>query len=97
MGLPPAVGTWYGDLERVFGAVGLRTWRVPEALAGAPDAELRLMQQAVAGGAPVIAMVHGATLGRGERYADHWVVVVGFNAARVCLFAADHRRLRSAG
>jgi hypothetical protein len=47
------------------------------------------MQNAVAAGHPVIALVHGADLGRGSAYGEHWVVVTGFSADGQTVYLND--------
>ena len=80
MGVPPSIGTYFSDLQRAFAAYGLPTSLVPSSLPGEPEAEVAMMRDAIAAGNAVVAMLHGATLGRGAQYGDHWVVPVGFTA-----------------
>jgi hypothetical protein len=98
MGVPPTIGTLYPDLQRAFSAYGLQTSFVPSALPGEPDTEIAMMRDAIAAGNAVVAMVHGATLGRGADYGDHWVVPVGFtNDGQVQLHDPDDQAPRWAG
>src|SRR5438034_504549 len=53
-------------------AISAATWP-------APDAQMTAMKYAIAASHPVIALIHGADLGRGSAYGDHWVVVTGFS------------------
>jgi hypothetical protein len=80
MGLPSDIGTVFDDLERAFDAYGLRYSLIPSSLPGEPTAEIQMMRDAIEGGDLVIPLVHGAVLGRGERYGDHWPVLAGFSA-----------------
>jgi hypothetical protein len=80
MGVPPYIGTIFDDLQRAFTAYGLQTSLIPSALPGEPDTEIGMMRDALAAGSLVIPLVHGATLGRGDAYGDHWVVLIGFTA-----------------
>jgi hypothetical protein len=81
MGLPNNIGTVFADLERAFGAYGLRYSVVPSGLAGEPSAEIQMMSDAINAGNLVIPLVHGAVLGRGDGYGDHWPVLAGFLGA----------------
>lgn len=78
MGVPPNIGTIFDDLQRAFTAYGLQTSFVPSSLPGEPQAEVGMMRDALNAGDLVIPLVHGAALGRGQDYGDHWVVLVGF-------------------
>jgi hypothetical protein len=80
MGVPPSIGTVFADLQRACSAYGLHTSFVPSSLPGEPNAEMQMMRDALDAGNLVIALVHGATLGRGTAYGDHWVVVTGFTS-----------------
>ena len=98
MGVPPTIGTFYADLQRAFAAYGLQTSYIPSALPGEPESEMQMMRDAIAAGNGVVAMVHGATLGRGAAYGDHWVVPVGFtDDGQVHLHDPDDQAPRWAG
>jgi len=98
MGVPPTIGTVFADLQRAFTAYGLRTSFVPSSLPGEPEAEMHMMRTALDSGSLVIALVHGATLGRGTAYGDHWVVVAGFTSdGQVHLLDPDDQPPRWAG
>lgn len=45
-----------------------------------PISSIEQIRNALGQGKPVIALVHGATLGRRENYGDHWIVVRGVNS-----------------
>lgn len=91
--------TGFGQLERALSAYGLNFAEIPNATAPQPDAQMQAMQQATAQGKPVIALVHGATLGRGQQYGDHWLVVRGFSDDGQSVFIndADNQAPRWAG
>lgn len=80
MGLPNDIGTVFDDLERAFAAYGLRYSLVPSSLPGEPAAEVQMMRDAIDAGDLVIPLVHGAVLGRGTAYGDHWPVLAGFSS-----------------
>ncbi|MHB8577769.1 MAG: SH3 domain-containing protein [Dehalococcoidia bacterium] len=95
MGVPADTGTVYTDLARAFDAYGLRYSYIYSNMPGEPVAEARLMQSAIGGGNLVIPMVHGAVLGRGAAYGDHWPVLVGFSGDTVHLLDPDDQTPRS--
>lgn len=70
----------FPQLEAALTAYGgLTVEEIPPTLSPQPDAQMQKMKEAIAAGKPVIALVHGATLGRGSNYGDHFVVVRGFS------------------
>ncbi len=71
--------TNFVHLERAIAAYGLSSERISNQIAPQPDAQMQIMRNAIAQGRPVIALVNGPSLGRGDRYGDHWVVVRGFS------------------
>ncbi len=71
--------TGFAQLERAIAAYGMSFAEVPNTATPQPDAQMQLMKAALGRGQPVIALLHGATLGRGTAYGDHWVVVRGFS------------------
>jgi len=97
MGVPVDTGTVFADLAHAFDAYGLRYSLIPSGLQGEPDAEAQLMRAAIDGGNLVIPLVHGAILGRGEGYGDHWPVLTGFSGDSVHLLDPDDQAARSAG
>ena len=88
-------GTYYADLARAVGTFGLSYSFVPSGLPGEPAAEAGMMSDAINAGNLVIAMVHGATLGRGTPYGDHWLVVAGFNGDTVHVLDPDDQTPRT--
>jgi hypothetical protein len=62
-------------------------------LQGTPETDLKSIGDAVRIGTPVIALIHGADLGRvgvgGSNYGDHFVVVTGFSADNSQVFFND--------
>jgi|SRR5579884_2970240 len=96
-GAASGLGTTYDQLARVAQAYGLHYAYVPSALPGEPATEAQIMQQAIDAGNLVIAMVHGADLGRGDQYEDHWLVVTGFSADAVHVFDPDDQAPRWSG
>jgi hypothetical protein len=97
MGLPNNIGTVFDDLERALSAYGLRYSLIPSSLPGEPDPEVQMMRDATDAGNLVIPLIHGAVLGRGERYGDHWPVLAGFNGDSVHIFDPDDQVNHSAG
>jgi hypothetical protein len=73
-------GTGFGQLEAALTYYGATWSEVPASLSPAPDAQVTAVKNALAAGKPVIAFVHGADLGRGDAYGDHWFVVTGFSS-----------------
>lgn len=69
----------FPQLEAAIGWYGISRTEIPPTLSPAPDAQMQVMRNALAAKKPVIALVHGATLGRGAAYGDHFVVVRGFS------------------
>jgi hypothetical protein len=97
-GVPNSIGTIYDDLVRVIQSYGLRYAFVPSGLPGEPDAEAQIMRQAIDDGNLVIPMVHGAVLGRGQDYEDHWVVLAGFeDDGTVHVLDPDDQPARNSG
>ncbi len=76
---PAAQGTPTLASSSALGAYGLGSSEISNAAAPQPDAQMQAMKTALAQGKPVIALLHGATLGRGTAYGDHWVVLRGFS------------------
>src|SRR5712692_569516 len=95
MGVPANTGTVYTDLARAFDAYGLHYSYIYSNMPGEPDAEVQLMHDAIEAGNLVIPMVHGAILGRGEAYGDHWPVLAGFSGDTVHLLDPDDQAPRS--
>ena len=92
--------TGFAQLERALAAYGLGYAEIPNTLAPQPDAQMQAIKSAVAQQRkPVIALLHGATLGRGTAYGDHWVVVRGFSddGQQVYLSDPDTQAARWAG
>jgi hypothetical protein len=94
-GVPSGIGTVYDDLQRALRNYGLNYSMVPSSMPGEPDAEVQAMRDAIGNGNLVIAMVHGATLGRGERYGDHWIVVAGIDGNTAHVYDPDNQAPRS--
>ena len=69
----------FPQLEAAVRWYGLGTTEIPSTLSPAPDTQMQRMKEALAANQLVIALVHGATLGRGSGYGDHFVVVRGFS------------------
>lgn len=80
MGVPASTGTVFDDLQRSFTAFDLQTSFIPSSLPGEPEAEVGMMRDALNAGDLVIPLLHGAALGRGDAYGDHWVVLAGFTS-----------------
>jgi hypothetical protein len=95
MGLPANIGTVFDDLERAVSAYGLRYSLIPSSLPGEPATEYQLMRDAIDAGNLVIPLVHGAVLGRGEAYGDHWPLLVGVGDGSVHLLDPDDQAARS--
>jgi Peptidase_C39 like family len=72
--------TSFGQLETALSYSGTSYSEVPASLTPQPDAQVAAIKDAVGAGNPVIAVVHGADLGRGEAYGDHWIVITGFSS-----------------
>ena len=91
--------TGFGQLETAIAHYGLSYSEISNAAAPQPASQVQAMQNAVAAGHPVIALVHGADLGRGSAYGEHWVVVTGFSAdgQTVYLNDPDNQGARWAG
>jgi hypothetical protein len=92
------------DLERAIDAVnanagaGLSYSSISNQLAPQPDAQMQTMQNALASGSVVIALLHGSDLGRGTNYGDHWVVVLNFSGdGNVYINDPDNQGSRWAG
>ncbi|GAC1300911.1 MAG: hypothetical protein NVSMB27_41280 [Ktedonobacteraceae bacterium] len=82
--------TGFTDLERALSHYGLSYNEISNSLSPQPGAQMQAMQQAItAYGEPVIALIHGADLGRGSRYSDHWVVVTGFSSDGQAVYLND--------
>jgi hypothetical protein len=96
-GVPSSIGTIYDDLQRALRAYGLSYSLVPSSMAGEPDAELQVMRDAINAGNLVIPLVHGATLGRSERYGDHWIVLTGFDGGNAHILDPDNQPARFGG
>ena len=77
------------DLETALSAQGLTYAEITNSASPQPDVQMQAMEQAVASGRPVIALVHGADLGRGQAYGDHYVVVTGFSSDGQTVFLND--------
>ena len=73
-------GTTFPQLEAALTHYNATWSEVAASLTPAPSAQVTAIKTAVASGKPVIALVHGADLGRGEAYGDHWIVITGFSA-----------------
>jgi hypothetical protein len=72
-------GTTFPQLEAALTYYGATWSEVAASLTPAPSAQVAAIKAATAAGKPVIALVHGADLGRGTPlYGDHWIVVTGF-------------------
>jgi hypothetical protein len=80
-------GFWH--LESSLGSYGLSWSEISQYLSPAPDTQIQTMRAAISAGRPVIALVHGADLGRGAAYGDHWVVVTGFSADGQSVYLND--------
>lgn len=87
--------TNFPQLEQAIRAFGPAAIEVPATLSPAPTAQVEDINFALGGGAAVIALVHGETLGRftNPPYGDHWVVVRGFSSdgSTVYLNDSDYR------
>jgi hypothetical protein len=81
--------TGFADLENAISAYGLPYSEISNSLAPQPAAQMQAMQQATDNGQPVIALIHGADLGRGQQYGDHWVVVTGFSSDGQTVYLND--------
>jgi len=69
----------FSQLEAAISWYQVGSTEIPPTLSPPPDAQMQEMKNALAANKPVIALVHGATLGRGSAYGDHFVVVRGFS------------------
>jgi hypothetical protein len=72
--------TSFGQLETALSYSGASYSEVPASLTPQPDAQVAAIKDAVGAGKPVIAIVHGSSLGRGDAYGDHWFVITGFSS-----------------
>jgi hypothetical protein len=86
--------TSFLQLERALAAYGLGYGEISMALRPAPEAQVQAIQSAVGAGEPVIALVHGPSLGRrttaaGQDYSDCWLVVTGFSADGQTVYVND--------
>jgi hypothetical protein len=79
--------TSFGDLERALRSYGSSYSEVPNNIS--LDAQMSQMRNAVLGGHPVIALIHGATLGRRAAYGDHWLVLRGFSSDGNTVYLQD--------
>lgn len=84
-----AADTNFSNLETAITAYGLTYSEISNALTPQPGAQIQIMEQAIASGQPVIALLHGADLGRGQAYGDHWVVVTGFSSDGQTVYLND--------
>lgn len=82
------VDLWFSDLETVIPALGLHyneilgSWSVA--------ARLRVMNDSIGTGRPVIALINGNDLGRNYRgNPNHWVVVTGFSGDGQTIYLND--------
>jgi hypothetical protein len=83
------VDTDFDDLESALSSFGLSYSEISNSLTPAPEAQIQVIMTAIAANNPVIALIHGADLGRGEAYGDHWVVVRGFSADGKTVYLND--------
>jgi hypothetical protein len=79
--------TGFTQLQNALGQYQLTTSQIATSLT--PDAAIQSFKNATASGKPVIAFVHGASLGRGAAYGDHWIVVKGFSADGQTVYVND--------
>lgn len=79
----------FPQLEAAISWYGVSSTEIPPTLSPAPDAQMQEMRNALAASKPVIALVHGATLGRGTNYGDHFVVVRGFSDDNQYVYVND--------
>jgi len=79
----------FSQLETAIAWYGTGSVEIPPTLSPAPDAQMQEMKNALSGNKPVIALVHGATLGRGSAYGDHFVVVRGFSDDNQYVYVND--------
>ena len=74
-------GEPFGDTDQQGLAQALGSFGVPVAqlyagdVAGGEGDPLAVVTAMLGRGSPVLALVHGATLGRGEGYGNHWIVL----------------------
>ncbi|HSX40547.1 MAG TPA: C39 family peptidase, partial [Candidatus Saccharimonadales bacterium] len=71
----PSADTTYQQMINAMPRFGLSAERIGSS---SGNTLLLTIQKAVVSGKPVIVLVHGNDLGRGEAYGDHFVVVTGF-------------------
>jgi Peptidase_C39 like family len=92
-GVPSGSDTTFPQLEAALRAYGLSYDEIPASLIPAPSAQVATMMAATSSGSPVIALIHGADLGRITKkgYGDHWVVVTGFSGQTVFVNDPDIR------
>jgi len=85
----------FPQLEAALRWYGVSASEISPSLLPAPDAQMQKMKNALAANQLVIALVHGATLGRGTSYGDHFIVVRGFSddGQRVYVNDPDNRCL----
>ncbi len=88
--------TNFSELENAISSVNLSYSEISNSATPQPDAEIQVMQDALSHGNAVIALIHGADLGRGTNYGDHWVVVRGFSddGQSVYLNDADNQQAK---
>lgn len=83
-------GTTFPQLEASLSYYGATWSEVPASLTPQPSAQVQAIKNAVAAGKPVIALVHGADLGRGTPlYGDHWIVIRGFTSDGNTVYVND--------
>lgn len=83
------INTGFGNLKTALSHYGISSAYITNAATPQPTAQVNQMKTAIAAGRPVIALVHGATLGRGSKYGDHWIVVRGFSADGQSVYVND--------
>jgi len=88
-GTSGCIDTAFGHLETAITSYGMTWTTISQYSSPAPSAQMTAMANATAANKPVIALIHGADLGRGEAYGDHWVVVKGFSADMQWVYVDD--------
>jgi hypothetical protein len=97
-GAPAPTGDTFGaNIENALSAFNTSYAEVPRGAAG--SVPIQAMEQRITQKQPLIVLIHGADIGRGVKYGDHWVVVTGFSSdgQTVYLNDPDNQHPRSAG
>jgi hypothetical protein len=67
---------WVSEVQAALQSFGVNSNTIPYSTNA--DDTIRAIKDDINYGIPVIALIHGADLNRGEAYQNHWVVVIGY-------------------